>query len=226
MPLALAELVQLGQQGRRATAPRRRSRPDRRCSKSIVMIGRLVGRILGRDGALIDDTPAASIAGSSSTLPSEEECSRLASTRERRVAALVLGDRDLVLLGEFEQLGAAGQVPFAPRRDHLDVGLRARNSRARSAPGRCPCRSRRGDRVGADLLGDLDLALGDQRPGDRGAEQVLALIERVGAEHREDVVAHEFLAQVVDEDVLGLDARASRPSGAPARAPRPGRDRR
>jgi hypothetical protein len=49
---------------------------------------------------------------------------------------------------------------------------------------------------------DLDLALGDQRPRDRGAEQIEALIERVGAEHREDEVAHEFLAQVVDEDVL------------------------
>ena len=53
---------------------------------------------------------------------------------------------------------------------------------------------------------DLDLALGDQRPGDRGAEQILALVERVGAEHREDVVADELLAQIVDEDVLGLDA--------------------
>ena len=29
---------------------------------------------------------------------------------------------------------------------------------------------------------------------------------RVGAEHREDEVAHELLAQVLDEDVLGLDA--------------------
>ena len=62
------------------------------------------------------------------------------------------------------------------------------------------------DGVGADLAGDLDLGLGDQRPGDRGAEQVLALIDRVGAEHREDVVAHELLAQVLDEDVLRLDA--------------------
>ena len=33
-----------------------------------------------------------------------------------------------------------------------------------------------------------------------------ALVERVGAEHREDEVAHELLAQIVDEDVLGLDA--------------------
>ena len=63
------------------------------------------------------------------------------------------------------------------------------------------------DGVGADVAGDLDLALGDQRPGDRGAEQVLALVEGVGAEHREDEVLHELLAHVVDEDVLGLDAQ-------------------
>ena len=59
-----------------------------------------------------------------------------------------------------------------------------------------------GDGVGTHQLGDLDLALGDQRPGDRGAEQVLALVERVGAEHREHEIAHEFFAEIVDEDLL------------------------
>ena len=67
-----------------------------------------------------------------------------------------------------------------------------------------------GDRVGADLARDLDQPLGDQRARDRGAEQILALVLRVGAKHREDVVAHEFLAQVFDEDVLGLDAEQLR----------------
>ena len=57
-------------------------------------------------------------------------------------------------------------------------------------------------RVGADLLGDLDLALRDQRARDGGAEQGLAFIQGVGAEHREDEIAHEGLAQVVDEDFL------------------------
>ena len=61
--------------------------------------------------------------GSSRIFPSEEECSRLASTREGRLAALVLGDRDLVLLGEGDQRGAAGQVPFPPGGDHLHVRL-------------------------------------------------------------------------------------------------------
>src|ERR1700741_2410484 len=48
--------------------------------------------------------------------------------------------------------------------------------------------------------------LGNQRPGDRGSQQVLALVHRVGAEHREDEVAHELLAQVLDEYVARLDA--------------------
>ena len=68
-----------------------------------------------------------------------------------------------------------------------------------------------GHRVGPGLMCDLDLALGDQRPRDRGAQEIDALVERVGAEHREDVVADEVLAQVFDEDLgraqlLGLGA--------------------
>ena len=64
--------------------------------------------------------------------------------REGRLAALVPGDRDLVLLGELEELGARGQVPLAPRGDDPDRRVRARRRRARSGPGRCPCRWRRG----------------------------------------------------------------------------------
>ena len=33
---------------------------------------------------------------------------------------LSFGDGDLVRLGEFEEFGAACQVPFPPRGDHLD----------------------------------------------------------------------------------------------------------
>ena len=59
-----------------------------------------------------------------------------------------------------------------------------------------------GDGVGANQPRDVDLPLADQRPRDRRAEQIGPLVERVGAEHRHDVVAHEFLAQVLDEDLL------------------------
>ena len=56
--------------------------------------------------------------------------------------------------------------------------------------------------ISAGQLGDLDLALRDQRARDRGAEKVLALIQRVGAEHREDEIADKRFSQVVDEDFL------------------------
>jgi hypothetical protein len=45
----------------------------------MVDVGRLVGRFLGEIGALID-VGRRPPAGSSSTLPSDDECSRLAST--------------------------------------------------------------------------------------------------------------------------------------------------
>ena len=172
-------------------------------------IGRLVGRFLRRDGALIDDRRR--LGGRIlQHLALGRGVQEIGVDRERRLALLVLGDRDLVLLGEVDQVAAALEAPFAPRRDDLDrrvervigeleahlvVALAGRAVR---------------DRVGADALGDLDLLLGDQRPRDRGAEQILALVERVRAEHRKDVVAHELFAQVLDENVRRLDAEQQR----------------
>jgi len=65
-------------------------------------------------------------------------------------------------------------------------------------------------RVGAVLVRQLDQMLGDQRPGDRGAQQVQAFVDRVGAEHRKHEFPDEFLAHVDDVDVLGLDAQEQR----------------
>ncbi len=69
-----------------------------------------------------------------------------------------------------------------------------------------------GNGVGAGLVGDLDQTLGDQRARDGGAEQVLAFVDGVGAEHREHEVAHELFLEIVDVDflhahLLGLGAR-------------------
>ena len=66
------------------------------------------------------------------------------------------------------------------------------------------------DGVRADRAGDVNLLLCDQRPRDRRAEKIEALVLRVRAEHREDIVADEFLAQILDEDVFGLDAEKQR----------------
>ena len=59
--------------------------------------------------------------------------------------------------------------------------------------------------VRAGQARDLDLALGDERAGDRRAQQVFPLVNRVGAEHGEDEIAHEFLAQIVDKDFLDAE---------------------
>lgn len=60
-----------------------------------------------------------------------------------------------------------------------------------------------GDGVGAGLPCRLDLALGDQRPCDRRAEQVVLLVDRVGAEHGEAVLLGELAAEVLDDELVG-----------------------
>ncbi len=84
--------------------------------------GRLVRRVLGRDGALVDELGRLD-RRVLQHLPLGRGVQQVGVDAERRLAALVLGDRDLVLLGEVEQRLAALEVPFAPGRDDLDVGL-------------------------------------------------------------------------------------------------------
>ena len=59
------------------------------------------------------------------------------------------------------------------------------------------------ERVGADAARDLDLAARDERPRHRGAEQVLAVVDRAGAERREDERLDELLAQIFDVALVG-----------------------
>ena len=130
--------------------------------------------------------------------------------RKRRFVFLVLGDRDLVIAGEFQQVLAALEFPFAPRRDDLDARLERVIAQFEADLVIAFAGGAVTDGVGADLAGNFDLPLGDQRTRDRGTEQILAFIDGVGAKHRKHEVAHEFLAQVLDEDVLWPDAGAQR----------------
>ncbi len=47
------------------------------------------------------------------------------------------------------------------------------------------------------------MLLGDQRPGEAGAQQVLALVDRAGHHRRVDVVGDELLAQIFDVELAG-----------------------
>ena len=207
-PIVVAELVEGGEQGRGA----HRLAVDR---DRIAFLerdldhGRLVGRVLGMNGARVDISRRF-FRRVLQNLALGGDVQEVRVGRKRRFAALVLGDRDLMLLGEGNERIAGGELPFAPRRDDLDVGLE-RVSRQFEAHLIVALAGRAmSDRVSAHFAGDLDQVLGDQRPRNRGAKEVQALVLGVGAEHREDVVAHEFLAHVLDEDVLGLDAQQFR----------------
>jgi hypothetical protein len=85
--------------------------------------------------------------GSSSTLPSEEECSRLASTENGASPRLSLAIGIWCSFGETRSASVRLlKVPVAPGRDDLDVGVERIGATARSGPGHCPCRWRRGRR--------------------------------------------------------------------------------
>src|SRR6185437_10497109 len=137
-------------------------------------------------------------------LPLGRRVQQVGVDRKGRFPALVLGDRDLVLFGEVEQRLAAGELPLAPRRYHLDIGLQRIIAKFETDLVVALARRAVTDRVRADFPRDLDLALGDQRARNRRTEKILAFIDRVRAEHREDEVADELLAKVVYEDVLGF----------------------
>src|SRR6516164_3881266 len=122
--------------------------------------------------------------------------------RERRLAAFVLCHGDLVLLGELDQVAARLKLPFPPRRDHFDVGVERIVGELEAHLVVTLAGGAMGHRVGAGLMRNLDLALGYERPRDRGAEQVHAFVERIGAERGKHEIAHELLAQILDENLL------------------------
>ncbi len=85
------------------------------------------------------------------------------------------------LFGELDHLRARGELPLgiAPRRDHPDAGLeRVVRELEPHLVVALAGRAVR-DGVGAGRARDLDLALGDERPRDRRAEEIDALVERV-----------------------------------------------
>jgi hypothetical protein len=122
--------------------------------------------------------------------------------RERRFTLLVLRDRNLMLLGKIDQVGARLERPVPPRRDDLDVRVQ-RISRqfephlvvalAGGTMGHC---------IRPRLGSNLDQPLGNKRTGNRRAQKVDPFIKCIGPEHREHEIGDELLAQVLDIDFL------------------------
>ena len=107
--------------------------------------------------------------------------------------------------GKFDQFGPAGQIPFAPGCNHLDIGIERIITQFETDLVIALAGCAMGNGIGPNLMGDLDLAFGNERPGNRSAEQIQSFIDRIGAEHREDIIADKFFAQIVYEDMLVFD---------------------
>ena len=122
----------------------------------------------------------------------------------------VLLDGDAVGFGVGEQLFAAVEIPLSPGGDDRDVGIEGEISQLETHLVVAFARRAVADGIRTREACDLDLAFGDQRTGDGGAQEILALVDGIGPEHREDVVAHELLAQVLDEDIFGFDTEFQR----------------
>ena len=120
----------------------------------------------------------------------------------RRTTVLLACDRNAIGLGIGDELFARVQIPEPPRRNDLDVRLERVSTQleAHLVVALAGCAMRNGITTG--LLGNLDQPTRDQWAGNRSPQQILALVNRIGAEHREYVIAHEGLAQVFDEDLL------------------------
>ncbi len=113
------------------------------------------------------------------------------------------GDGHIVLGGVVQGVLAAADGPLAPRGDDAQPRVERHDGQLEAHLVVALAGAAVRDGVSALQLGDLDHALGDQRPGDAGAQQVLALVDRAGLHHGVEVVGDELLAQVFDVDLAG-----------------------
>ena len=110
-----------------------------------------------------------------------------------------------MLFSEAQQFSTRREVPFSPRCDHFDVWLKRVIGQLETnliiSFARCAMRNG----ITTDVTRNLDLFLRNQRARNRRAKQIHALVERIGAEHGENVVTTELVSQVFDEDIFGLN---------------------
>ena len=116
---------------------------------------------------------------------------------------LSLLQRNVVFLGVVDGVFTGHDVPFTPRGDDRQVrrerlvGQLKTNLVVALAGGAVA------QRVTARFQRGLDLQLGEQRTRDRRSQQILVLVDRARADHRPNVVRHEFLAKIGDAAFTG-----------------------
>src|SRR5262249_57669514 len=109
---------------------------------------------------------------------------------------LIVGVGYLFWSGEGEEPPPRLKSPSPPRRDNRDIGFECVIGKLEAHLIVALAGRAMGNRIGPDLLGDLDLLLGNERPRNRGAEKILTLIERIGSEHPEHAIPHQSFSQI------------------------------
>ena len=122
--------------------------------------------------------------------------------------------RDLVTAAVVDHLGAAGkflaETLLPPRGDHLEIG-RERGSGEFETDLVIPLSGRAvGNGIGSLGIGDLHHALGDQRTGNAGSEEILPLVKRTRLHHREDEIPGKLRLKVVDMALRGAGPKGLR----------------
>ena len=115
------------------------------------------------------------------------------------------GHRDRVAGCEFYQLTPGPEGPFPPGCDdgHARVERHVRQLKPDLviALARGPVR----DGIGPFLPSNVDLALGDEGPGDGGAQEIAALIHGIAPQHGKHVLFDEDLPEVLHPDLRRSD---------------------
>ena len=118
----------------------------------------------------------------------------------RRTVSLIHLNRYALLRRISQQLLARCEIPDAPRRDHGDIGLQGVGAKLKAHLVVAFAGGAVSHSVCPAFGCDLNETLGDERAGDGCAQQVFALIQRIGSEHREDEIRCELFTQVVNVD--------------------------
>ena len=113
------------------------------------------------------------------------------------------GNLDAVRLSPFHLLGAGVQIPFAHRGDNLDVRIKHEDARLEAHLVVALARAAVRDVLRAELVRRVHKVLGDQRPGQRGHERVLVLVQGVGGQRLGQEVLGEHVAHVHDQAFHG-----------------------